>query len=157
MEDAKDVKGSCPQECAPKPEVSVPKEDHSHSANPTRQHMNETANSEIQEPSIKSDGAGNISKTASVQSAVPTVQQEASPKLVEDLKSLEPPTALSETSSSSILDAMNQPNNTTDAPTEEHDDSPLLTMNSNPASLKEENLKESSDHIQSDSLRGEKK
>ncbi|TMX00360.1 hypothetical protein EJD97_000963 [Solanum chilense] len=156
MEDAKDVKGSCPQECAPKPEVSVPKEDHSHSANPTRQHMNETANSEIQEPSIKSDGAGDISKTASVQSAVPTVQQEASPKLVEDLKSLEPPTALSEASSSSILDAMNQPNNTIDAPTEEHDDSPLLTMNSNPASLKEENLKESSDHIQSDSLRGEK-
>ncbi|KAH0654393.1 hypothetical protein KY289_032071 [Solanum tuberosum] len=174
MEDAKDVKGSSPQECAPKPEVSVPKEDHSHSATPTRQHMNETANSEIQEPSIKSDGAGDISKTGSVQSAVPTVQQEASPKLVEDLKSLEPPTALSEASSSSILDAkasdslqqssdggcggglLNQPNHTTDGPTEEHDASPLLTMNSNPASLKEENQKESSDHIQSDPLKGEK-
>ncbi|KAG5594938.1 hypothetical protein H5410_036170 [Solanum commersonii] len=174
MEDAKDVKGSSPQECAPKPEVSVPKEDHSHSATPTRQHMNETANSEIQEPSIKSDGAGDISKTVSVQSAVPTVQQEASPKLVEDLKSLEPPTALSEASSSSILDAkasdslqqssdggcggglLNQPNHTTDGPTEEHDASPLLTMNSNPASLKEENRKESSDHIQSDPLKGEK-
>ncbi|XP_055824993.1 protein WEAK CHLOROPLAST MOVEMENT UNDER BLUE LIGHT 1-like [Solanum dulcamara] len=206
MEDTKDVKGNSPQGCAPQPEVSVPKDDQSHSATPTRQHMNETANSEIPESSvdaslhskessdrflmddshidptgrlisassIKSDGTGDISEIGNLQSAVPTVQQEASPKLVEDLKSLEPSTALSEASSSSILDAkasdslpqssdggsggglLNQSKNTTDGPTEEQDASPLLTMNSNSASLKEKNQKDSSEHIQSDPLEVEK-
>ncbi|XP_060187332.1 protein WEAK CHLOROPLAST MOVEMENT UNDER BLUE LIGHT 1-like [Lycium barbarum] len=123
----------------------------------------------ISASSIKSDGAGDFSKTGTLQSAVPTVQQEASPKLVEDVKSLEPPTALSEASPSSILDAKasdvlqqfdggssgglsNHPKNTADGPTGEKDASPLLTMNSNSTSLKEENQKESSEHIQSDIL-----
>lgn len=131
------------------------------------------AGSLISTSSIKS-GADDISKTGSLQSALLTVQQEASPKLVEDPKPLESPTALSEASSSSILDAkasdslqqssdggsdgglLNQPNNTTDGPTEEQDASPLFTINSNPASLKEKNQIESSEHIQSDPLEVEK-
>ncbi|MCD9646716.1 hypothetical protein HAX54_036870 [Datura stramonium] len=206
MEDTKDMKENSPQESAPQPKVSVPKEDLSHSATQTGKRMNGTANSEIQESavnasqhskessnriplddsqthptgslisasSIKYDGAGDILKRGSLQSAVPTVQQEASPKLVGDLKSLETPTALSEASSSYILDAkasdslqlsfhdsssgglLNQPNNNTDEPTEEQDASPLLTMNSNSASLKEENQKESSERVQSDLLEAEK-
>ncbi|KAJ8526398.1 hypothetical protein K7X08_028875 [Anisodus acutangulus] len=205
-EDAKAMKENSPQESAPEPKVSVLKEDQSHTATPTRQHMNETANSKNQESaddasqhskessdsfpmedsqthptgslisasSIKSDGAGDISKTESLQSAVRTVQQEASPKLVEDVNSLEPPTALSEASPSSILDAkasdslqqsfdggpsgglLNQPNNTADGPTEEQDASPLLTTNSNSASLTEENQKKSPEHIQSDLVEAEK-
>ncbi|KAJ8531933.1 hypothetical protein K7X08_011856 [Anisodus acutangulus] len=127
----------------------------------------------ISASSIKSDGADDISKTGSLQSAVPTVQQEDSPKLVEDLNSLEPPTAISEVSPSSILDAkasdslqqsfdggssgglLNQPNNTADGSTQEQDASPLLTTNSNSASLTEENQKESSEHIESDLLEPE--
>ncbi|OIS97121.1 PREDICTED: protein WEAK CHLOROPLAST MOVEMENT UNDER BLUE LIGHT 1-like [Nicotiana attenuata] len=196
MEDAKDMKENSPQESAPEPKVSVLWEDQSHGETQPRQHMNGTANSEIQETdvyasqhlkessdrfptedsqnhqpgslgsasSIKSAGAGDISKTGSLQSAVPTVQGEASPQLVEDLKSLEPPTALSEPTPSSVLDTKasdslqqsldgdssgslsNQPNNTADGPRVEEVASPLVTMNSDSPPLKEENQKGSSVH-----------
>ncbi|XP_009630361.1 protein WEAK CHLOROPLAST MOVEMENT UNDER BLUE LIGHT 1-like [Nicotiana tomentosiformis] len=196
MEDAKDMKENSPQESAPEPKVSVLREDQSHGETQPRQHMNGTANSEIQETavyasqhlkessdrfptedsqnhqtgslgsasSIKSAGAGDISKTGSLQSDVPTVQREASPQLVDDLKSLEPPTALSEPTPSSVLDTKasdslqqsldggssgslsNQPNNTADGPRVEEVASPLVTMNSDSPPLKGEYQKGSSAH-----------
>lgn len=196
MEDAKDMKENSPQESAPEPKVSVLREDQSHGETQPRQHMNGTANSEIQETavyasqhlkessdrfptedsqnhqtgslgsasSIKSAGAGDISKTGSLQSDVPTVQREASPQLAEDLKSLEPPTALSEPTPSSVLDTKasdslqqsldggssgslsNQPNNTAHGPRVEEVASPLVTMYSDSPPMKEENQKGSSAH-----------
>ncbi|KAH0684912.1 hypothetical protein KY285_021476 [Solanum tuberosum] len=123
---------------------------------------------------IKSDGMSTISETGISQmaSGTPMVEPEASPQLAHDLKT-DPSahsiaTALSESNSSSTLDAkpseilepaldmganvkvQNQPNDSSEGPTAEKDASSALTRNSDTLTLKEENRKESSEYVQSD-------
>ncbi|XP_006354890.1 protein WEAK CHLOROPLAST MOVEMENT UNDER BLUE LIGHT 1-like [Solanum tuberosum] len=118
---------------------------------------------------IKSDGMSTISETGISQmvSGTPMVEPEASPQLAHDLKT-DPSahsiaTALSESNSSSTLDAkpseilepaldmganvkvQNQPNDSSEGPTAEKDASSALTG----STLKEENRKESSEYVQS--------
>ncbi|XP_055833474.1 protein WEAK CHLOROPLAST MOVEMENT UNDER BLUE LIGHT 1-like [Solanum dulcamara] len=122
---------------------------------------------------IKSDGMSTISETGPSQMAfdTPTVEPEASPQLAHDLKA-DPSahsiaTALSESNSSSTLDAkpseilepaldmgsnvkvQNQPNDSSDGPTAEIDASSTLMGNPDTSPLKEENRKESSECVQS--------
>ncbi|KAJ8541091.1 hypothetical protein K7X08_001907 [Anisodus acutangulus] len=122
---------------------------------------------------IKSDAVSNISETGTSQMAshTPMVEPEASLQLVHDLKA-DPSansstTALSESNKSSTLDAKpseilepaldmdangkvhNQPNDSSDGPTAEQNASSILNGNSDTSPLKEENKKESSQHVQS--------
>ncbi|KAK4348822.1 hypothetical protein RND71_031577 [Anisodus tanguticus] len=122
---------------------------------------------------IKSDAVSNISETGTSQiaSGTPMVDPEASPPLAHDLKADSSAncstTALSESNKSSTLDAKpseilepaldtgangkvhNQPNDSFDGPTAEQNASSILTGNSDTSPLKEENKKESSQHVQS--------
>lgn len=129
---------------------------------------------------IKSDGVSNTSETGTPQmaSGTPTVEPEASPQLIQDLKA-DPSanrntTALGESNVSSTLDAKpsemlepalgmgasgkvhNQPNDSSDGPTAEQDSSSILAVNSETSPLKEENKKESSERIQSNNSEIEK-
>nr|XP_004238158.1 protein WEAK CHLOROPLAST MOVEMENT UNDER BLUE LIGHT 1-like [Solanum lycopersicum]XP_019069230.1 protein WEAK CHLOROPLAST MOVEMENT UNDER BLUE LIGHT 1-like [Solanum lycopersicum] len=122
---------------------------------------------------IKSDGMSTISKTGISQmaSGTPMVEPEASPQLAHDVKTdlsaHTIATALSESNSSSTLDAkpseilepaldmganvkvQNQPNDSSEGPTAQKDASSALTGNSDTSTLKEENIKESSGYVQS--------
>ncbi|OIT04158.1 PREDICTED: protein WEAK CHLOROPLAST MOVEMENT UNDER BLUE LIGHT 1-like [Nicotiana attenuata] len=125
---------------------------------------------------IKSDGVSDISETGTPQmaSGTPTVEPEASPQLLQDLKA-DPSanrntTALGESNVSSTLDAkpsemlepaldmgangkvQNQPNDSSDGPTAEQDSSSILAVNSETSPLKEENKKESSERVQSNNV-----
>ncbi|CAN4092717.1 unnamed protein product [Withania somnifera] len=121
---------------------------------------------------IKSDAMSTISETGTSQmdSGMPNVEPEASPQLAHDLKA-DPSahsiaTALTESNASSTLDAKpselleptldmganvkvpNLPNDSSEGTTAEKDASSTLTRNSDTSPLKEENRKESSEHVQ---------
>lgn len=122
---------------------------------------------------IKSDGMSTISETGTSQKAsgTPMLEPKASPQLAQDLKA-DPSahsitTALSESNSSSTLDAkpsqilepalekgadvkvQNEPNDSSDGPAIEKDGSSTLTGDSHTSPLKEENRKESSERVKS--------
>ncbi|XP_060199452.1 protein WEAK CHLOROPLAST MOVEMENT UNDER BLUE LIGHT 1-like [Lycium barbarum] len=118
---------------------------------------------------IKSDGVSDISATGTSQmaSVTPMVELEASPQLVHDLKPDSSADSSATALSESILDAKpseifepaldigatgkvnNQRNDSSDGPT-------ILTGNSDTSPLKEENKKESSQHVQSNQSEVEK-
>ncbi|XP_016512332.1 protein WEAK CHLOROPLAST MOVEMENT UNDER BLUE LIGHT 1-like [Nicotiana tabacum] len=129
---------------------------------------------------IKSDGVSDILETGTPQMAsdTPTVELEASPQLLQDLKA-DPyanrnTTALGESNVSSTLDAKpsemlepaldmgangkvhNQPNDSSDGPKAEQDSSSILAVNSETSPVKEENKKESSERVQSNNSEIEK-
>ncbi|MCD9643625.1 hypothetical protein HAX54_031240 [Datura stramonium] len=107
---------------------------------------------------IKSDEAGSSPKTGDslLASSTPMVDQEDSSQSVQSPKPSEPPVDRNSPSSlsngkpsGSNGSVHNQQHNTSDAPKAETDASSLLTRNSDTLALKEEEIKDSSEHIQS--------
>ncbi|XP_059287710.1 protein WEAK CHLOROPLAST MOVEMENT UNDER BLUE LIGHT 1-like isoform X1 [Lycium ferocissimum] len=130
------------------------------------------ASENVEEPSLSLEKSethtkGTLISASSTKSdeasSTPMVDQEDSSQLVQSPKPLEPPadgntTAPSEASPSSLSsekpsgsngDVHSQPPNTSDGPKDETDTSSLLTGNSDTLALKEEEIKDSSEHIQS--------
>ncbi|KAJ8539508.1 hypothetical protein K7X08_013760 [Anisodus acutangulus] len=141
-------------------------------ANSETQEPATDASEHVEEPSLfleksETHTKGTLISVSSIKSdevsSTSMVDQEDSSQLVQSLKPSEPPadgntTAPSETSPSSLSnekpsgsngDVHSQPHNTSDGPKDETGTSSLLTGNSDTLALKEEEIKDSSGHIQS--------
>ncbi|KAK4354705.1 hypothetical protein RND71_026899 [Anisodus tanguticus] len=178
MEDAKGLKQSSPtpEVSSPNEDQSLSATQTSQhaneKANSETQEPATDASEHVEEPSLSLEKSETHTKGTSISvssiksdeaSSTPMVDQEDSSQLVQSLKPSEPPadgntTAPSETSPSSLSnekpsgsngDVHSQPHNTSDGPKDETGTLSLLTGNSDTLALKEEEIKDSSGHIQS--------